>query len=325
MRIGANPVKNKQPAISPPKPVTVVVICYIPYLSGYFQHSLDVLKLSLNSIWKNTADEEYDLLVFDNGSCDQVRDYLTNLKNENKIQYLILSSTNVGIPGAWNISFNAAPGKYVAFSDYDIYFYPGWLNEHLNILNNFPDVGMVTGTPIRPPLEFSTATLEWAEAQTELEIKRGVLQSWDDYRTHTKSLGMSQMESEESYQMGEDILLKLGENEVFIGAGHFQFVASKEVLEKVTPFPNKIAMGNERLLDQRINELGLLRLTLTRKFVQHLGNVPPQELLAQNEGFKKKNTPDGSVGNKAGFWNIPILKRVLLKIYNSIFEIYFHQ
>ncbi len=325
MRVGANPVKNKQPAISPPKPVTVVVICYIPYLSGYFQHSLDVLKLSLTSIRENTADEAYDLLVFDNGSCEQVKDYLTKLKNENKIQYLILSSTNVGIPGAWNISFNAAPGKYVAFSDYDIYFYPGWLTEHLRIFDKFPHVGMVTGTPIRPPLKYSSATLEWAEAQSELEIKRGVLQSWEDFRTHTKSLGMSEIESEESYHHGEDILLKLGENEVFIGAGHFQFVALKEVLEKVTPFPNKIAMGNERLLDQRINELGLLRLTLNRKFVQHLGNVPSPEFLEQNDGLWRKYSTIGSVERKAGFWNIPIIKKVLLKIYNSIFEIYFHQ
>lgn len=325
MRIGANPVKNKQPALSPPKPVTVVIICYIPYLSGYFQHSLDVLKLSLNSIWENTEDTEYDLLVFDNGSCDQVREYLITLRNENMIQYLILSSTNVGIPGAWNISFKAAPGKYVAFSDYDIYFYPGWLKEHLKILNNFPNVGMVTGTPIRPPLEFSTTTLEWADGQKDVEIERGILQSWEDYWTHTKSLGMSEEDSQESYNKGEDILIKFGENEVFIGAGHFQFVAYKEVLEKVTPFPNMIAMGNERLLDKRINELGLLRLTLTRKFVQHLGNVPPRELIAQNIGIKKQNTPGGSMGTRAYLWNIPIIKKLLLKIYNSIFEIYYHQ
>jgi len=278
MRIGTNPVKIKKPPLSPPKEVTAVIITYIPYLSGYFQNSLEVLKLSLNSILENT-EEEFDLLVFDNNSCEQVREYLINQKEQNRIQYLILSDDNVGIPGAWNISFNAAPGKFVAFSDYDIYFYPGWLKQHLNVLNTFPDVGMVTGTPIRPPIEFSSNTLAWAENNKEVEIDRGVLQSWDDYWTHTRSLGMSLEEAQETYKNGEDILLDYRGNRVFIGAGHFQFVALKEVLDEVTPFPNAVAMGNERQLDQRINELGLLRLSLLSRSVQHLGNKPDKDIL----------------------------------------------
>jgi len=43
MRIGSNPVKVKKPSLNPPQPVTVVIITYIPYLSGYFQSSLEVL------------------------------------------------------------------------------------------------------------------------------------------------------------------------------------------------------------------------------------------------------------------------------------------
>lgn len=324
MRIGTNPVKVKKPTLSPPKPVTVVIITYIPYLSGYFQYGLDVLKLSLNSIWENT-EEAFDLLVFDNGSCDKIREYLITQRNNDKIQYLILSNKNVGIPGAWNISFNAAPGKYIAFSDYDIYYFPGWLKEHLNIFESFPNVGMVTGTPIRPPIGYSTNTLQWAESQKEVEINRGVLQSWDDFRTHTKSLGMSKEESQESFKNGEDILIKYKENKVFIGAGHFQFVAYKEVLEKVTPFPYTVAMGNERLLDQRINELGLLRLSLTRKFVQHLGNAPDRDLFEQHDDIKVQNKHDESLGLSERFYNIPIIKRVLLKVYNLIFDTYYKQ
>ncbi|MFV1950112.1 MAG: glycosyltransferase family 2 protein, partial [Anaerolineales bacterium] len=99
MRIGTNPVKVKQPTLSPPKPVTVVIITYIPYLSGYYQYGLDVLELSLNSIWENT-EEAFDLLVFDNNSCEQVQEYLLSQKDHKKIQYLILSDDNVGIPGA---------------------------------------------------------------------------------------------------------------------------------------------------------------------------------------------------------------------------------
>jgi glycosyltransferase involved in cell wall biosynthesis len=321
MRIGTNPVKIKQPPLKPPKLVTVVVITHIPYLSGYFKKSLDVLKLSLTSIWDNTEDE-YDLLVFDNASCDEVKDYLVTLRDIKKIQYLILSDTNVGIPGAWNVSFQAAPGEFVAFADYDIYFYPGWLQEHLSLFDIFPDVGMVTGTPIRPPIEFSSTTLAWAENNDQVGIQRGVLQSWEDYLTHTKSLGMSLEESQETYNKGEDYLIEYQGKNAFIGAGHFQFVASKGVLDQVGPFPNNIAMGNERLLDQKINELGFLRLCLSNRFVQHLGNEPDQELLAKHKIHQIQKSQNFQTGFAKRLFEVSIIKRSLLKIYNLIFEIY---
>ncbi len=45
--------------------------------------------------------------------------------------------------------FNAAPGEIIAYSDDDIFFYPGWLPAHLEILAAFPKVGMVSGVPVR--------------------------------------------------------------------------------------------------------------------------------------------------------------------------------
>jgi hypothetical protein len=84
-------------------------------------------------------------------------------------------------------------------------------------------------------------------------------------------------------------------------------------------------MGNERLLDQRINELGLLRLSLTRKFVQHLGNAPDRDLFEQHDDIKVQNKHDESLGLSDRFFNIPIIKRVLLKVYNLIFDTYYNQ
>jgi hypothetical protein len=181
---------------------------------------------------------------------------------------------------------------------------------------------MVTGTPIRPPIEFSSNTLAWAEDNDEVDITRGVIQSWDDYWTHTRSLGMSLEEAQETYQSGEDILLDFRGKQVFIGAGHFQFIALKEVLDKVTPFPSTVAMGNERELDSRVNELGLLRLSLTERSVQHLGNAPDREILVKHQDIRIPERNIQSPGNKERFFEMPLIKRVLLKIYNLIFEIY---
>ncbi len=325
MRLGQNPVKVARPPLPPPQEVTVVVVSFIPYLSGYFERSLEVLQISLESLWANTR-VPFDLLVFDNASCPEVRDYLLREHRAGRIQYLVLSEKNVGIPGAWNFAFQAAPGKYVAFADYDIYFYPGWLEAHLEVLRTFPNVGMVTGTPIRPPVEISSSTLAWAEADPEATLERGVLQAWEDYRAHVLSLGFSEEEAERTYRESEDIRLRYRGQEVFVGAGHFQFVAPKAVLQEVLPLPLRHAMGDERELDRRINAKGYLRLCLPRRYVQHIGNVPSPEILALAGRQAPTRIPEG--GRRSRRWlytlaDFPWVRRPLLFLYNRIFQLYY--
>jgi glycosyltransferase involved in cell wall biosynthesis len=140
MRVGQNPIKSVE-TIAPPAPVTVVIISYIPFLSGYYEHSLEILKLCINSIRANTSGE-YDLYVFDNASCSEVRNYLLAEQSAGKIQFLQLSERNVGKAAAWNIALAAAPGDYVAYADSDVYFYPGWLEASLQAFKDFPQAGM---------------------------------------------------------------------------------------------------------------------------------------------------------------------------------------
>jgi cellulose synthase/poly-beta-1,6-N-acetylglucosamine synthase-like glycosyltransferase len=153
--------------VAQPEKVTVAVISYIPTLGGYYAQSLDVLKACLGSIWENTH-IPYDLLVFDNASCAEVRSFLMDMHVQGKIQYLVLSEKNIGKAGAWNFIFGAAPGEYVAYADSDVYHYSGWLSSQIDLLENFPQAGMVTGMPMWTPLEYYTATVEWAERNPEI-------------------------------------------------------------------------------------------------------------------------------------------------------------
>ena len=69
--------------------ISICTITYIPFLDGYYEESLDILKLCLESLLKNTK-PSFDLYVFDNGSCKEVIDYLKELYDNNHINYLIL-------------------------------------------------------------------------------------------------------------------------------------------------------------------------------------------------------------------------------------------
>ncbi len=324
MRVGLNPVKITRPGLRPAADVTVVVVNFIPYLYGYFERGLDVLRLCLESLWENTT-HPYDLLVFDNGSCSEVRRYLIRQSEKDRIDYLILSDRNVGLPGAWNFAFAAAPGEYIAYSDNDIYYHPGWLDQEMRVMNTYPHVGMVTGIPLRSPLKFSMRTLEWAQADAGAEIERGLLQDFEIYRTHGRSMGFSEARAKSEYQEGEDIRIVFKGVETFIGAGHFQFLAPRAEILRTLPLPTEIAMGNERHLDKTLDGYGLLRLSLPEMYVQHMGNVP-SEALVESSGTiptagRTKLTKGRSLRN--AILDIPLLKRVLLYVHGRIFHWYY--
>ncbi len=321
MRAGSHPLK-KVGSLESPADITIQMVTFIPFQEGYFEKSLDVLKLSLESLWEHTTGK-YDLMIFDNGSCAEVRSYLLEQQESGKVQYLFLSDRNVGLPGAWNILFRAAPGKIVAYSDSDIYFYPGWLQEALHLLESFPKVGMVTGIPLRSPQEFSSKTLEWAAADPQVAVARGVLQDWEIFWAHAQSLGLEEAEARTKYEKGEDVQFTMNGATAFLGAGHFQFVSPRPVLEAVMPFPYIMPMGNERYLDKKVNELGFLRLSTANMYVRHIGNRASDTLLKDIGRLAQTARPAGRkpVLQRIAQW--APLKKILLFLYGRIFRMYY--
>src|SRR3990172_552066 len=127
MRKGQNPAKFVKD-VAHPERITVALLNYVPFLSGFYAETLDVLQVCLASL-RREAGLPFDLLVFDNGSCLEVRDFLLKEKDEGRVQYLILSEKNVGKGGAWNMILAGAPGDIIAYTDSDVLFSPGWLKR----------------------------------------------------------------------------------------------------------------------------------------------------------------------------------------------------
>jgi hypothetical protein len=278
MRIGQNPAKFVA-SVPQPARVTVVIITYIPFLGGYYAEMLDVLKMCLSSLWAH-SDLPFDLFIFDNASCPEVRAYLSSEHEAGRIRYLVLSAENLGKAAAWNFVFAAAPGEIIAYADADIYFEQGWLSALVGVLDAFPNAGMVTGIPMWSPPQYSTATVAWAETAEGVTLERGKLLGWDDYWKHARSLGQEEAEARANYDSQTDMVLSITNlrspitnHRLFIGAGHFQFVARKSVLMDVLPIEADKPMGQVRRLDVAINERGYLRLSTSQWWVRHLGNT----------------------------------------------------
>jgi len=313
-RVGQNPARFIE-KVAQPSTITVTVVNCIPFTSGYYEQSLDVLKACLNSIHENTP-ESHDLMVFDNHSCREVRQYLQEAYEQGVIQYLLLSDKNIGKLGAWNFLFGAAQGQYVVFSDGDILFRPGWLSASLELFETFPNVGMVTARPFRTQEKYSTATIEWARnQQPDVVLEEGCLLDWETYWEHGRSIGADENTSRESYPKGVDYRLTYYEKMAYIGAGHFQFMAPRALLQKIIPLPSDQPMRGERALDFAINDMAYLRLNTEKTYVYHMGNRLPGSLSTVTVTKRKSLL-------QRLLW-LPGIRHILLWLNNQIFRLYF--
>lgn len=328
-RIGMNPARGKFSTYRPAR-VTVAVLVHIPHFSGYFEGRMEVLRACLGSILAHT-DEPYDLLVFDNGSCDEVGDYLEGLRRSGSIRYLMRSSQNIGKIGAFQVLFRAAPGEVVAYCDDDIYHYAGWLGAHLAILDTFPGVGMVSGCPVYSLFEEEriSSNLRFVDRAPEARLERGQFIPPDWVEEWAESYGRDAETAKKEAAAGEHLVLAYRGLRVYAMANHNQFVSPKSVITRCLPdsWSGRL-MGEMRELDIAVNQAGHLRLTTLERTTQHMGNMVSPRLVAHLPESVREGLGTGvggNVGSQRAGWRLRLLRSrplrwFLLGVYSRLFH-----
>ena len=311
-RIGQNPAKFVKDVAKPAR-ITVAVLNYIPFLSGFYSEMGDVLKACLNSIYQTEFPEDFDILVFDNGSCDEIKEYLLKEQSAGNIQYLIFSEKNLGKGGAWNQIFEGAPGEIISYTDNDCFFTPDWLARSVDILETFPNTGMVTARPFRTNEDLYSSTLQWAEHDPDVQHEEGDLIPFEVFREFDLSLGQSEEEIAAHYAATKDHRLTYKDISAMVGASHWQFTAYKKTLMEFVPFRMDRPMGQVRQLDTRMNEKGYLRLMTEKPCAMNMSNTLDDSVAVAEKHEVRKNTVA----------DIPIIKKLLLGLYNRIFHLYY--
>jgi glycosyltransferase involved in cell wall biosynthesis len=328
-RTGMNPARNRVSEYAPAR-VTVAVLVYLPYQQGYFEHRMDVVKLCLQSIVKNTR-SPYDLLVFDNGSCPEAKQYLTSLLQEGTIRYLITANENIGKIGAFKIIFNAAPGEIIAYADDDIFHYPGWLEEHLRIMDHFPGVGMVSGAAVRTLWDHAhQSNLRLAREDPEVKLIKGqrIPREWEiDW---AESYGRDPQEHVKVIQSLEDFILERDGLQAFAIANHNQFVTPKQVLTSVLPSEwSGRLMGEMYELDNAVDEAGYLRLSTLSRTTRHIGNTINAGMAADAKelGIEIGQSGISTSPRRKTSWLVrwKPMRWLLQGLYNRLFWILSHQ
>ena len=330
MRTGANPSKAGIPAYSP-HPLGIALIVYIPFTEGYFENSLEILSYQIESIRSTTQD--YDLLVFDNGSCTEVVEELQSYYAQKWIDWIILSQHNLGKAGAWNWIFAVMPNDLICYADSDVLFRQGWLEASLEVLEAFPQAGMIAAQP-------NFFDVMNGEGKAHLDLQNDNSYEFGEYWPSEKIIeeycfGIGASE-EITTQFYKEPLLAITKRELGVqavsGASHMQFLTTRQVARQIVPLQAKKGLlRSETLgLDTKIDDLGYLHLSTREPYVFHMGNTINQRLLDEFQsvvGATLPKPPQGGEirGTKWQRWlaNLarhPRFNRTFLRVYNSLFR-----
>ncbi len=334
MRTGQNPSKSGIPAYSP-KQLGVALLVYIPFLAGYFKNSLEILKLQITSLYKYT-DQEFDLLVFDNGSCAEVIEVLNDLQKDNYIEWLILSNHNLGKVGAWNWIFGSMPNKLICYADSDVLFRRGWLETSLKILKAFPKAGMISAQPT-----FHDVLEGEGKAHLTLDGDGGYriedhIPRFDIVEEYCLGIGADGELAAQFHNMTLQKITNESENvSAVIGATHMQFLIPRGVSRQITPLPASRGLYRAETiaLDRKVDELGYLHLSTLENHVMHMGNTINEHLLEEVQDLDRDSisipTSDKLVLSKKSFLfrlalrlsEIPSINDLFLRIYDFLYRV----
>lgn len=331
MRIGQNPARIDTPAYTPQK-IGLASLVFIPHLEGYFQHALNVLRAHLMSLHAHT-EAPFDLLVFDNGSCREVKDFLNEMQAAGWIRWLISSEVNLGKTGALNWILAAMPNPVIGYSDSDVFFRRGWLQASLDILEGYSQVGIVTAQPCF----FDILRGEGKAAAGVFTPEQIDMYSPEAWVVEEYCRGINAPADLRQRYLHTPLPLVCNTQGVaaVLGASHMQFIAYREVLQQVLPLPATRGLSPEedRVFNQRIDDLGYLHLSTPHPWVVHMGNTIDPQLQPEVEGVLNTAVPTLSQPTAAPGGSMPRrwlgrlakaqpFKRYFVQLYNALYEIY---
>lgn len=273
MRTANNPLKSA--TLPAPARVVVLVITHLPEMeSAYHRGRFEVIKRSLDTLEDNAIGLDYKLIIWDNGSCVQVKEWAQYVS----APHTLILSKNIGKTNALKSVMRMLPaGSILAYGDDDIEYMPNWLAPQIEILETFPNVGTVTGWPVRitggwgVDSTLKRAKAKYSPSQTcDIEQGRFIPDEWE--RDYCESVGWN-WESYKTQTWGvEDFRITYRGVQAYAMSQHCQFVCYPERVEPLIPWTDR-AMADESKFDKAVDAAGLLRLATVERYTRHMGNA----------------------------------------------------
>lgn len=308
MRIGANPQKSEG-LLELKTNHRVVVVTFIPELTGYYRSMFEVIKLCITSLMK-TLPSTSVITIVDNASCPEVVAYFVSLYTDKKIDTLQLLSTNVGKIDALMGAARSAREPIITLTDCDILFKTSWVEETISIFNNFKNVGSVSPYPTRRGLQYYTYALQHAVILNKLKVHfEPIPENFEHYNLFLESINWDK----EKDANAPWPIVKAGNVKAAVGSDHQVLTVRRDILFNDTPAkPSMTKVGKESerdYVDLAIDTSGGYRLATYHYMAHHMGNqVEPwmqevvDNLIMTSETLALNLIPPLRYRAKSHFW-----------------------
>jgi len=305
MRTGFNPNKDKE-LLKSDFWHQVIVPVYIPDQQGYFKDSFQILIYCLESLFKTSHSKTYFTIV-NNGSGDEVVNYLNQLHKDGKIQEII-HTTSIGKLNAILKGLTGQQFPLITITDADVLFLSDWQKSTYNVFEAFPKTGVVSPVPNSKLLRYYTAPVIWNNLFskgcnfTKVENSEAML-------AFAKSIGNPSLF--QKVHLDKNLTISDKNVTALIGAGHFVATYKGICFDNLQHRFSNFSLGGDseqKLLDRPANELGLWRLSTQQNFAYHMGNTKEDWMIEEL---------DKIIENNSNFNGIELSQKVYSSIWNK--------
>lgn len=285
MRIGNNPTRDQQLEASHFKHQVIIPV-FIPNLNNYYKDSLTVLEYCLNSLFKTTHSQTL-ITVVNNGSCDEVVNYLNDLFSQQKI-HEIYHTQNIGKLNAILKGLVGSNIELVTISDADVLFLDNWQHETLTVFNSFPKAGVVGIVPQFRTFEYMCGNLILQNLFSK-KMQFSEVKNPEGLKSFYKSIGWNEGSYNSDY-LEQILTIENKETTVVVGSGHFVATYKREIFKEIKTFLEyKLGGSSERYLDEILLKYGLWRLTTFDNYAYHMGNTSESWMKIKLESLEENS------------------------------------
>jgi hypothetical protein len=296
----------------------IVVPVYIPNLLGYYSESLEVLKISLNSLIA-TVHNETCITVIDNNSCLEVKEFLQKLLFSEDIDQLITYNLNQGKVDPLVSFLKGCHEDLITLTDADVLFTPKWQSSVEKLFVAFPQAGMVS--PLAAPSLYSFYTaFSWFYGFFKYGVTRDVNSDLPSLIKFHDSIGrnipLNQIEERPFFIRNKQI-------RAVIGSGHFCATISKEIIPFI-PFEYSgpdFKAAEEKYIDFPVVKAGFMRIATEKGYVFHLGNTMENWMYSHVISKNEFNEITSIIPPRKKWFNSNGINFLLRKIFSQSFTI----
>ena len=272
MRVGMNPQKQagRQPAVYNHR---IVVIVFVPELSGYYEQMFEVFKLTLSSLI-HTVSAKTAITVVDNACCSVVAQFIREQHDAGHVETVIRHNTNIGKMDAMIGAARAAREPLITVTDADVLFEHGWQAAVERVFQAFRKAGAVSPIAVRSNVHYETSS-------TLKDIVLGKLQfKWmpipGNFKKYSQMLASFGQQTDRDETRPWPVVTSDGVDAI-LGCAHQVMTVRRSVfLWQVPVEPSRILVGNDSeraYLDEPVDRGGYYRLCLKTTKAYHMGNV----------------------------------------------------